>query len=49
MFAGLQRAGKKIGIFSDYPATEKLAAMGLAVHHVVAANDVGLLKPRGLQ
>jgi len=51
LFAGLQRAGKKIGIFSDYPATEKLAAMGLTAHHVVAANDVGLLKPhaRGLQ
>ena len=51
LFAGLQRAGKKIGIFSDYPATEKLAAMGLAAHHVVAANDVGLLKPhaRGLE
>jgi putative hydrolase of the HAD superfamily len=29
LFAGLQRAGKSIGIFSDYPATEKLAAMGL--------------------
>jgi FMN phosphatase YigB (HAD superfamily) len=51
LFAGLQRAGKKIGIFSDYPATEKLTAMGLAAHHVVAASDVGLLKPhaRGLQ
>src|SRR5215468_9322523 len=51
LFAGLQRAGKKIGVFSDYPATEKLAAMGLTVHHVVAASDVGLLKPHagGLQ
>ena len=51
LFAGLRRAGKKIGIFSDYPATEKLVAMGLAAHHVVAASDVGLLKPdaRGLQ
>lgn len=51
LFAGLQRAGKKIGIFSDYPATEKLAAMGLAADHAVAASDVGLLKPhaRGLQ
>jgi putative hydrolase of the HAD superfamily len=51
LFAGLQRAGKKIGICSDYPATEKLAAMGLAANHVVAASDVGLLKPhaRGLQ
>jgi FMN phosphatase YigB (HAD superfamily) len=51
LFAGLQRAGKKIGVFSDYPATAKLSAMGLAVNHVVAASDVGLLKPhaRGLQ
>jgi HAD superfamily hydrolase (TIGR01549 family) len=51
LFDGLQRTGKKIGIFSDYPATEKLAAMGLAAHHVVAASDVGLLKPhaKGLQ
>jgi putative hydrolase of the HAD superfamily len=51
LFAGLQRAGKKIGIFSDYPAKEKLAAMGLAAHHVVAARDVGQLKPHagGLQ
>jgi FMN phosphatase YigB (HAD superfamily) len=45
LFAGLQRAGKKIGIFSDYPATEKLAAMGLVAHHVVTAGEVGLLKP----
>ena len=51
LFAGLQRAGKKIGIFSDYPATEKLVAMGLEADYVVAASDVGLLKPhaRGLQ
>ena len=51
LFAGLQRAGKKIGVFSDYPATEKLAAMGLAAHHVVTAGDVGVLKPhvKGLQ
>jgi putative hydrolase of the HAD superfamily len=48
LFAGLQRAGRKIGIFSDYPATEKLAAMGLAAHHVVAASDVGLLKPHAI-
>lgn len=48
LFAGLQRAGRKIGIFSDYPATEKLAAMGLAAHHVVVASDVGLLKPHAV-
>ena len=51
LFAGLQRAGKKIGIFSDYPAREKLDAMGLEADYLVAASDVGLLKPhaRGLQ
>jgi putative hydrolase of the HAD superfamily len=51
LFAGLQRSGRKIGIFSDYPAAEKLRAMGLTADYVVAASDVGLLKPhaRGLQ
>jgi FMN phosphatase YigB (HAD superfamily) len=51
LFAGLKRSGRKIGIFSDYAATEKLAAMGLEADHVVAACDVGLLKPHpiGLQ
>jgi putative hydrolase of the HAD superfamily len=51
LFAGLQLTGRKIGIFSDYPATEKLAAMGLAADHMVAACDVGLLKPhaKGLE
>ena len=51
LFAGLQRAGKIIGILSDYPAEAKLAAMGLTPHHVVSAIDVGLLKPhcKGLQ
>jgi Haloacid dehalogenase-like hydrolase len=39
------------GEFFGLSATEKLAAMGLAANHVVAASDVGLLKPhaRGLQ
>lgn len=51
LFSGLERAGKTVGVFSDYPANEKLTAMGLEVHHVVAASDVGLLKPhtRGLE
>lgn len=51
LFEGLQRAGKKIGVFSDYPAKEKLAAMELPVDHVVSAGEVGLLKPhaKGLQ
>ena len=45
LFAGLKRSGRKIGIYSDYPAVEKLAAMGLEADHVVSACDVGLLKP----
>jgi len=51
LFAGLRRSGRAIGILSDYPATAKLAAMGLAADHVVAASDVGMLKPhpKGLQ
>jgi putative hydrolase of the HAD superfamily len=45
LFGGLRRQGKKIGILSDYPATEKLEAMGLSADHVIAASDVGVLKP----
>jgi putative hydrolase of the HAD superfamily len=52
-FAGLRRKGKVIGILSDYPATAKLEALGLAADHVVSAGDksIGLLKPhpRGLE
>ena len=53
LFAGLRSAGKQIGVLSDYPVTEKLAALGLAADHVACAGDegVGILKPhpRGLQ
>jgi HAD superfamily hydrolase (TIGR01549 family) len=53
LFAGLRRAGKRIGILSDYPAQAKLNALGLAADHIVAAGDleIGRLKPhpRGLQ
>lgn len=51
LFAGLKRDGKTIGILSDYPAEAKLAAMGLAADHIVAAGDVGILKPhpKGLE
>lgn len=52
IFAALRRRGKAIGVLSDYPAREKLAALGLAADHVVCAADagVGYLKPhpRGL-
>jgi HAD superfamily hydrolase (TIGR01549 family) len=50
LFAALKRRNKIIGIFSDYPAVEKLRAMDLHADIVVSAIDVGILKPspRGL-
>lgn len=53
LFEGLRKRAKCIGVLSDYPAREKLAAMGLTADHVVSASDegVGVLKPhpRGLE
>ncbi|WP_027532928.1 HAD family hydrolase [Bradyrhizobium sp. WSM3983] len=53
LFAALKRHGKTIGIFSDYPAVEKLKGMDLSADFIVAASDanVGILKPnpRGLK
>jgi putative hydrolase of the HAD superfamily len=53
LFAAIKRAGTTIGIFSDYPAHAKLAALGLAADLVKSASDddMGVLKPnpRGLQ
>jgi FMN phosphatase YigB (HAD superfamily) len=53
LFAGLRRKDKLIGVLSDYPAKEKLSALGLKANHVVFAGDEGikLLKPhpRGLE
>jgi len=52
LFAAIRRKGKLIGVFSDYPAVEKLQAMELPFDYVVSAIDdaVGILKPhpRGL-
>ena len=50
LFAALKSRNKIIGIFSDYPAVEKLRAMDLKADIVVSAADVGILKPnpRGL-
>jgi phosphoglycolate phosphatase len=47
VFAGVRAAGKKIAAFSDYPATAKLAALGLRADVVVCATDAGIarLKP----
>lgn len=47
LFAGLRGAGKRIAVFSDYPAVDKLAALGLQAAPVVCATDaqVARLKP----
>ena len=47
LFAGLRSAGKLIAVFSDYPATDKLAVLGLQAAPVVCAADaaVARLKP----
>ncbi len=53
LFAALRRREKAVGILSDYPATAKVAALGLAADVVVSAGDdaVRRLKPdpRGLE
>jgi len=53
LFKGLHKHGKRIGIFSDYPARKKLEALELHADIMVCAGDVdvGVLKPhaRGLQ
>ena len=41
-FAALKSRNKTIGIFSDYPAVEKLRAMDLKADIVVSAADVGI-------
>jgi putative hydrolase of the HAD superfamily len=47
LFQGLRKHGKKIGVFSDYPAREKLEALKLDADVIVCASDedVGVLKP----
>ena len=47
VFAGLSARGKTIAVLSDYPAREKLHALGLKADLVVYAGDpdVGFLKP----
>jgi HAD superfamily hydrolase (TIGR01549 family) len=52
LFRGVRKQGKKIGIFSDYPARRKVEALGLDADFIVSARDedVRVLKPhaRGL-
>lgn len=47
LFAALTRSGKQVAVFSDYPASAKLEALGLRADHVVCATDphIGRLKP----
>lgn len=53
LFDDLRASGRKIGVLSDFPARDKLAALGLSADVIVSATDaeVGLGKPhpRGLQ
>jgi putative hydrolase of the HAD superfamily len=53
LFDALRSSGRKIGVFSDYPARSKLAALGLEADFITSASDddVGFLKPnpRGLE
>ncbi|EMR01858.1 HAD family hydrolase [Cesiribacter andamanensis] len=46
-FNAMKKRGIKIAIYSDYPATDKLAAMGLEADLVVASTDesIDALKP----
>ncbi|WP_210190003.1 HAD family hydrolase [Ensifer adhaerens] len=47
VFAGLVTQGKTLAVLSDYPASEKLKALGLSADIVVSSMDpeVGVLKP----
>jgi HAD superfamily hydrolase (TIGR01509 family) len=51
LFEGIRKSGRSIGVFSDYPAEEKIKALGLFADAIVTAADVGALKPdpRGLE
>lgn len=47
LFGAIASTGRKIGILSDYPAADKLAALGISADFIVSATDpdVGRLKP----
>ncbi len=52
-FAKVRRSGRMIGVLSDYPATAKLAALGLEADFMAGAGDHGVQRmkphPAGLQ
>jgi putative hydrolase of the HAD superfamily len=47
LFAAIKAAGRTLGIYSDYAATEKLSALGLTADFIVSADDldIAVLKP----
>lgn len=47
LFSALRSTGRAIGVWSDYPAVEKLAALGLSAEFVASATDPDIrrLKP----
>lgn len=45
LFERIRQSGRKLGILSDYAATDKVAALGLSADYIVSAGDVGALKP----
>lgn len=47
VFSALRAGGKRVAVFSDYPAGDKLSALGLQASPIVCANDakVARLKP----
>jgi phosphoglycolate phosphatase/putative hydrolase of the HAD superfamily len=53
VFAGLRAAGKPVWALSDYPAADKLDALGLQVEGAVSATDADVARlkpdPRGLR
>lgn len=53
LFETLRRSGRRIGVLSDFPAAQKMAALGLRADIVVAATDAEVMRckphPRGLE
>lgn len=45
LFRRLKDRGIIVGVFSDYPAIEKLKHLGLVADFVITADEVGVLKP----
>lgn len=46
LFASLRKMGKHIGVLSDYPASAKLAALGLSADFIVSSTDSDVARPK---